>query len=486
MKVSFKICSFLAIALLLCVNACGRIGGSGETAQESSSPSQASNTTIYLNQDELPPVNDLARFLAGKPVDKFADIQSSEYYKDFAKKASQQWSDLRTRTLNPIKQWCGSNIPEFHNDTTCLFYPFGGPDLVFAFTFFPNETDYVLLGLENPGSVTMPDRLSENETREYLDSLLYSYRYINKYGFFVASHMHDDFKNQTLNGTIHLLLYTLAMENCIITSYKDVYINDLGKIVETDANKKKHPYGYKITFTKEGDFKPRSVTYLRMEASDPAMAGTFEFAYFINSYPDKICYLKSASYLLQNNEFTIMRKILLDQCDRILQDESGLAYARVVKDYDVDVFGTYTRPMNVFSYYKQEDLKNALKAKNSKPLPFKIGYASQINESVLMACTRKGKYPAREETPQQEVAASNSKDTIYKVQFKVSWNMIPPDDPMLSGIPEVDFYTDDSVYKYTAGSRKSEAECREILQIVRNKGFSDAFIVKFCNGKRIK
>ena len=72
------------------------------------------------------------------------------------------------------------------------------------------------------------------------------------------------------------------------------------------------------------------------------------------------------------------------------------------------------------------------------------------------------------------------------MQFKVSWNMIPPDDPMLSGIPEVDFYTDDSVYKYTAGSRKSEAECREILQIVRNKGFSDAFIVKFCNGKRIK
>lgn len=475
---------YLLTAILLC--ACGGKNHNQSATSNSDTISQT-ESTIYLNQSELPPVNNLARFLAGKPVDQFASIQSSDYYKDYAKKASQQWSDLTAKTLNPIKQWCNTNIPQFHNDTSCLFYPFGGPDLVFAFTFFPNETDYVLLGLENPGSVTMPDRLTESETREYLDSLLYSYRYINKYGFFVASHMHDDFKNQTLNGTIHLILYTLAMENCIITSYKDVYINDLGKITENDGNRKKHPYGYKITFTKDGDTKTRSITYLRMEASDPAMSGTFEFAYYINSYPEKICYLKSASYLLQNNEFTIMRKILLDQCDRILQDESGLAYARVIKDYDVNIFGTYTRPMNVFSYYKQEDLKNALAARNSKPLPFKIGYASQINESVLMACTRKGKYDyGHSQQPEKDNHIAVTKDTVFKVQFKVSWNMIPNGDPMLEGIPDVDYYTDNSVYKYTAGCKKSEAECRDILQIVKNKGFTDAFIVKFVNGKRIK
>ncbi|MBR6179153.1 MAG: hypothetical protein IKQ70_14915 [Bacteroidales bacterium] len=474
---------YLLTAALLC--SCGGEKQNQAALNYDSIPQAES--TIYLNQSELPPVNDLARFLAGKPVDKFAHIQSSDYYKEYAKKASQQWSDLKAKTLNPIKQWCNTNIPEFHKDTTCLFYPFGGPDLVFAFTFFPNETDYVLLGLENPGSVTMPDMLSEQETHEYLDSLLYSYRYINKYGFFVASHMHDDFKNITLNGTIHLILYTLAMENCIITSYKDVYINDLGKITENDSNRKKHPYGYRITFTKDGDIKTRSITYLRMEASDPAMSGTFEFAYYINSYPEKICYLKSASYLLQNNEFTIMRKILLDQCDRILQDESGLAYARVVKDYDVNIFGTYTRPMNVFSYYKQEDLKQALAARNSKPLPFKIGYASQINESVLMACTRKGKYDYNNPKPiEKDNHIAVTKDTIYKVQFKVSWNMIPNNDPMLDGIPDVDYYTDNSVYKYTAGSKKSEAECKDILQIVKNKGFTDAFIVKFANGQRIR
>ena len=226
-----------------------------------------------------------------------------------------------------------------------------------------------------------------------------------------------------------------------------------------------------------------------MDASDPPLTGRFEFPYFINSYKDKICYLKSASYLLQNNEFTIMRKILTDQCDRILQDESGLSYAHVLKNYDVDIYGTYTRPMKVFSYYKQEDLKAALEAKKSKALPFRIGYASQINESVLMACRRKGKFPNIVNNQPKETAGPTQQftgDTIYKVQFKVSWNIIPENDPSLKGLPGVDYYTDNSVYKYTVGAMKSEAECAQLLQQVRKKGFSDAFIVKFVNGQRIK
>ena len=487
MRLSYKI-SHIAIAAML-ITGCGQQEKPAETTPDIDTVVLSQNT-IYLNQDELPPANDVARFLAGKPVDRFASVQNSDYYKDYAIKAQQQWTELKAKTLNPIGEWSKNNIPDFYNDTTCLFYPFGGPDLVFAFAFFPNESTYVLQGLENPGSLTMPDALTESQTREYLDSLLYSYRYINRFGFFVASHMADDFKNYALNGTIHLILYTLAMENCIITSYQNVYIDQFGTLAASDGKPTKAPYGYKITFVRDGSSKPKTIVYLRMDASDPPLTGRFEFPYFINSYKEKICYLKSASYLLQNNEFTIMRKILTDQCDRILQDESGLSYAHVLKNYDVDIFGTYTRPMKVFSYYKQEDLKAALEAKHSKALPFRIGYASQINETVLMACRRKGKYPEIIAATQPKETAGPvqqfSGDTIYKVQFKVSWNIIPDNDPSLKGLPGVDYYTDNSVYKYTVGAMKSEAECAQLLQQVRKKGFSDAFIVKFVNGQRIK
>ena len=90
---------------------------------------------------------------------------------------------------------------------------------------------------------------------------------------------------------------------------------------------------------------------------------------------------------MQSEEFKVVRKLFLEQFDEILQDESGFAYGRLIKDYDVNLFGTYTRPLKVFKIFKQEDLKEALEG--STPLPFKIGYASQLNESVLMSCTRK-------------------------------------------------------------------------------------------------
>ena len=220
-----------------------------------------------------------------------------------------------------------------------------------------------------------------------------------------------------------------------------------------------------------------------MDNSDPPLTGKMEFPFFINSFKEKICYLKSASYLLQSVEFKIMQKLIVDQCDRILQDESGLAYGKLIKDYDVKLFGTYTRPLKVFSIFKQEDLKEALAAKNSQPLPFKIGYASQLNESVLMACTRKtADSPVEEVKPSKPVVYT--KDTIYKVQFRVSWKKLPESD--FAGLQEVDYYTDNSAYKYTSGNFKTEQECKEYLPKVRAKGFSDAFIVKFYSGKRIK
>lgn len=438
---------------------------------------------FYLNQVDESNANDLARFLAGKAVDKYANLQSSDFYKDYAQKCQQQWDELNRKTLNPIQTWCKENINEFHQDSSCLFYPFGGPDMIFATTFFPNEKDYVLMGLENPGQLADPSEISENKLHAYLDSLNYSFRYLNRFGFFIAGQMRDDFKNEHLDGTLHLVLYVLAMQNSIITNYRNIYIDDRGEIKESDGKPVKHPYGWEIVFQKEGDSKIRTVKYLRMDLSDPPMTGKMEFPFFLNSYKQKTCYLKSASYLLQDVQFKIIQKLVVDQFDRILQDESGLAYGRLLHDYDVNLFGTYTRPLKVFSIFKQEDLKAALA--NSKPLPFKIGYASQLNESVLMACTRKDpEKPIISNLDKPTSAVVFTKDTIYRVQFKVSWKKLP--DSELKGLKDVDYYTDNSSYKYVAGNFKNDKECWEYVKKVREMGYHDAFIVKFCNGKRIK
>ena len=473
---------------------CRSKGNNQDSANEPTVISYDSTETAQndasLDQEEIIPceANDLAKFLAGKADDKYATLQSSDYYKNYAANVQQTWEELNQRTLNPITNWCKSNISSFHNDTSTLIYPFGGPDILFAMTFFPNKKDYVLMGLENPGGLCKPDQLTDDEIHQYLDSLMVSMRYLNKFGFFIAADMAKDFRNKNMDGTLHVVLYTLALNNCTITSHRNIYIDDRGEVLDNDGSAKSHPFGWELQFRKPGDPRTRSVKYIKMDLSDVMMKGKMEFPFFLNSVKNKTCYLKSASYLMQSEEFKIVRKLFLEQFDYILQDESGFAYGRLIKDYDVNLFGTYTRPLKVFKIFKQEDLKDALEG--STPLPFKIGYASQLNESVLMSCSRKDpNAPKQTNTAASQPKTGNTdsqQGIVYKVQFLVTWKKIPFSSPEFNGIDDVDVYVDNNNYKYTAGCFKTEAECQATLAQVRAKGYNDAFIVRFNNGKRTK
>lgn len=477
---------YIAAVLILILSSCSGEKKNKIITQTANADTVATKEDIYLNQKEMTPVNDVARLLAGKATDKYADIQEKDYYTEYSTTINQQWKELTSKTLEPIETWKQQNINDLTRDTSCLFYPFGGPDLLFALTFFPNMNNYVLFGLENPGALPDVEQLSEKQIKDYLDNLSYSFRYVNKFGFFVASHMKDDFNNHVLNGTLHLMLYTLAMKNCNITSYRQIKLDNVGNVVNREEETTKNPYGYEIKFYKDGETNQRTIYYLRLDASNTPMSEHLEFAYFIKTFPQKTCYLKSASYLLQDVDFTIVRKIITDQCDKIVQDESGIAYSLIKKDYNVRLYGTYTRPMKVFSKFKQEDLRQELANIHSTPLPFKIGYASQINESVIMACKRKTKKENNSQSTAYEMPKNYSKDTVYKVQFKVSWKQQKIDDPKIKHLPDLDYYTDGSYYKYTAGNKKSEEECQPILQELKKAGYNDAFIIKIYNGKRIK
>lgn len=480
--------------------------GSGKYGQQTGDASQASQNTVVTDDgviveyssmddggdasgvDEVVPceANDIALYLAGKDSPRYAALQTTAHYANYRKTTSDTWADLCQRTLNPIQDWCRENIPHFYGDTTTLFYPFGGPDLIFAMTFFPEEKDYVLFGLENPGKLCDISQLTEPQRNQYLDSLQYTYRYINKYGFFVARQMLNDFRNRELNGTIHLALYTLALENCTITNYRDIYLDDRGQVQTRTGSVGDHPLGWELAFRKEGDPRTRTVRYLRFNAADEAFNGHMEFPFFLNDIKEKTCYLKSASYLMQNVEFRTMQKLILNQCDRILQDESGFSYARIRKGYNVRLFGTYNEPVRDFKIFPQTDLKAALA--NSKPLPFRIGYAAQHEECVLMACEKceEGTATTTVAATTTPISAGNNEGLVFKIQFLVSWHLLEKDSPEFNGLKNVEHYIDGRNYKYTVGSFKTDTDCQIMLGEVRAKGFKDAFIVKFQNGQRIK
>ncbi len=91
-------------------------------------------------------------------------------------------------------------------------------------------------------------------------------------------------------------------------------------------------------------------------------------------------------------------------------------------------------------------------------------------------------------TKKDNVTVSNesqSGETEYRVQFLISRNKLESNSNHFKGLSPVDFYIDGDIYKYTYGNTNRVEEIELILKEVR-KLFSDAFIVEFKNGKRIK
>ena len=66
----------------------------------------------------------------------------------------------------------------------------------------------------------------------------------------------------------------------------------------------------------------------------------------------------------------------------VVQDPSGIPYRKLVAaGCSVDLHGTYTRPISLFSGYSQSSLKEAIKS--APDLPFMIGYTAPYGECSL-------------------------------------------------------------------------------------------------------
>lgn len=97
--------------------------------------------------------------------------------------------------------------------------------------------------------------------------------------------------------------------------------------------------------------------------------------------------------------------------------------------------------------------------------------------------------PARAEArPEAETAPAQSASTggiIYKIQFMTSPKVLTKGHKNFKGVRNVEYYKDGGMYKYTTGSYTTLAEANKALGDVKKK-FSDAFVIKTRDGRRIR
>ncbi len=430
---------------------------------------------------QLSVANETAKYIAGIPSSLFAKQQKTDSYILHQKTIQQAWQHSEQTMLAPINKWITANKITQASDTLTVFYPFSGPDFLFVHAFFPYANNYILVGLEKIGTLPNIQQLSTETCDIYLSNLRHSLRFINDKGYFVTKQMEADLANKNLNGTLHLILFYLAQTKQEIIEIENIAIGSDGKI----SSKKQATEqiqaleGIRIQFRKEGTSKIQQVYYFAINVANNKLKAQPNFMRFLSQQSRQNCYIKSGSYILHQPEFSTIRKQILTQSDKILQDDTGVPYEFLAQNhFQIQLFGHYTKTLKIFKTRFQYGLKEALDAQASpRPLPFSIGYNAWYDETVLIF--------AQPDTSSLPKTNRVHNQLVFKVQFKTSSHKLPAHSSLFDGLPKVDYYFVDGVYKYTIGNKTNEKQCIALKQLAQRKGFTDAFVVAFYGNKRI-
>ena len=462
---------------------------------------------IHARQPQFDTVNtDIAAFIAGKPRIKYFDsIATYSFYQTHKTRIDDAWHYVKRNDLNPVKRWRAKNtINQPSVDPNVVFYPFSGPDFLFVNTFFPNAHTYIMGGLEDRGTLPPLDKMSVGEIREYLSAVRHSLRYINKAGYFVTKHMMEDFNSQYLNGNLHVILYYLARTGHRIGNITYFYLEKNGEIgYDTENAGNKHIRGMAIEFFDE-KFDSGTIYYLNADLSDESMSNHPEISAFIKGYGKNISYVKSGSYLLHRQDFSMLRDLILERSTKILQDDTGIPFNILEKhpEFNITLYGSYSKTIADFEDKYQPALEKALDKQNPPKLEFKIGYNSWHDETLLMyayrdsaaetvpadtnrVVTRSARQPADNSEDRQETRKTSRGSVVFRVQIHISRFRLSPENKKFKNVKDVHFYKEDGVYKYTAGNFEDYEACKKYKNRLRENGFPEAFVVSFLNTRRI-
>jgi hypothetical protein len=317
--------------------------------------------------------NDVARFLAGLSGNSsnLENLRRSQIWKGHASNMDQRWSRSSAR-LSKIRSWRRGALSGVGNGT--VFYPFGGPDILYTTTFFPNANTFYLVGLEPVGSVPDLTTMSDAQLGSALSGIETSVSTALDFSFFITKDMRRDLQSTPLQGALPILYAFLARTDHSISSVERVSLTSSGGVVKSSNGN-----GVRIRCSGSGGAK--TVHYFRYDLSNSGGGG---FDKLMRSNGSGTTFLKSASYLLHSNEFSNIRSSILAGSNAILQDPSGVPYSYYQSgSWDVTNYGNYVRTLDMFSEYYQPNMVTAFEA-NSSRLGFGIGYVYTEGESSLV------------------------------------------------------------------------------------------------------
>jgi hypothetical protein len=140
----------------------------------------------------------------------------------------------------------------------------------------------------------------------------------------------------------------------------------------------------------EKDSRKVVLDYVRMNLADATLGAHPARQAWIERMAANRTVLKAASHLLQSARFSIVRDALLKHAPSIVQDETGIEYTTLAKNFEVKLYGRFTKPHSLFDKEAQRALAEAYQTRpDVKPLSFRVSYQRQP-EANLQVAVRSG------------------------------------------------------------------------------------------------
>ena len=290
------------------------------------------------------------------------------------------WQRHNEKTLLPMKEWTKTEVaPYINKEHYTVFYPFSGPDIAFAETIYNNADNYILVGLEKAAS-SSSFIFSENNIDSFLVKTPEIFFYTSRLGFFRTIDMHKQFKN---TGLADVIIFYLKRINCKIMNAKSGVWNASTGEIEEVANTAE-PNVFIVDFELP-NHKLSHIYYFSKDLSDGNLKNDPKFFEWVaKKEKNMYTFNKAASYLMHNDNFSLVRNFILNNSTFHIQDDTGIPYKYFLDaNKKVTLYGVYNKLIKLFEKTFQPELKKSYDSLDKRLLPFSLGYNSAHGESNL-------------------------------------------------------------------------------------------------------
>lgn len=342
----------------------------------------------------------VAQVLAGiapAPGDPDIDrIVATDAWKEHQTAMQRAWSAVNARRV-AMARWRDAEIQLPPNARRTLLYPFSGPDFLNAQAMFPDQERYVFLSLERPGQMPPLAQLSPKQLDALFDDVRGALADIFQRNFFITDYMTKQLATPRLQGITPLVTTMMAL-----SGHRIVGITQLDPYPEltrayaappsefSGPRPRRRMRAVRIEFVRDDRTSAQELVFFSVDASDKELRYYPEFANWVGQHKGAALFLKSASYLFHDQQFSQLRAAVLGAADIIVQDDTGVPY-RLLREqgWQLKLYGTYAKPIPALRYGHQADLESLYQSQANVPqLPFPFGYRAQDGRSILFIATR--------------------------------------------------------------------------------------------------